>query len=335
MSNSKTEHTGSTALLAADTNHKPKLQNDNMPAQLEAEFEGWMSKEEVERKKGEQISILIQLRDAFDIKEEGWLDIERHQDVTACRTVRTSRWNKASSELIVRVDLYDFDLRGGPIPFSMGGLCQLEKVDFSFNHITGNIPEQFGQLRNLQELKLGENSLRGALPLSIFSLNNLRQLELQCNNFSGTLPQDVGKLTCLRRLWLDRNNFTGPVPWKGLVELVGLEELDLSSNGFDPGCLPFCAGFRYGEEEAQQLPGHDNGDDDDQQERPKMEAGEAAENNGDVKAGDDEDREWACDISRLQKLTKLRLSSMNLVLKHTPTPIPPSSPCATAVEMHV
>ena len=163
--------------------------------------------------------------------------------------------------------------------------------------------------------------MSGPLPSAIFELSCLEQLCLQRNHFSGELPEDLGKLTKLQRLWLDRNQFSGAVPWKAITKLNELEELDLSSNLFEAGELPYSPAFVIAEEsavnESQIVPAtgidaqeqeHSHGVHQDGEQPIQVSGEELVEEVGTV-----------VDLSRLQKLKKLGLASMNLTGSIPPT----------------
>jgi Leucine-rich repeat (LRR) protein len=79
---------------------------------------------------------------------------------------------------------------------------------------------------------------------NIFMFNNslLQYLKLGNNNLSGILPSNVCQgLPNLRLLDLYHNDFYGEMPkvWRYCKEL---EDLELSQNNFDKGCMPLDIG---------------------------------------------------------------------------------------------
>lgn len=102
-----------------------------------------------------------------------------------------------SSENLVRLDLYGFDLT--QIPQQIFELTNLVYLDLSCNRLTTLNPE-IGQLKKLHQLKLHYNRLT-ALPPEIGQLTELRNLAL-ANNQLTSLPSQVEQLRNLGQLYL-------------------------------------------------------------------------------------------------------------------------------------
>nr|XP_028956314.1 receptor-like protein 3 [Malus domestica] len=76
----------------------------------------------------------------------------------------------------------------GNIPFEIGQLQYLQKLDLSVNNFSGNIPNQISNLKNLETLDLSRNHLSGGIPASLSSLNFLASFSVAYNNLEGSIP---------------------------------------------------------------------------------------------------------------------------------------------------
>ncbi|EFJ15851.1 hypothetical protein SELMODRAFT_117682 [Selaginella moellendorffii] len=139
----------------------------------------------------------------------------------------------------------------GTIPASLGQLTSLIKLDLSRNSFTGAIPDTISQLSNLSYLSVANNHLEGPIPSSIANLSTIERLFLHNNQLAGKIPSLDGlqrlsyfdasnnrlselplKLpVSLLQLSLRSNQLGGSFP-QNLVQLQGLEVLDLSYNQF-------------------------------------------------------------------------------------------------------
>ena len=117
----------------------------------------------------------------------------------------------------------------GPIPASLGGLANLEKLELYGNQLSGEIPTELGSLSKLQVLYLWGNQLTGPIPASLGGLANLEKLHLYGNQLSGEIPTELGSLSKLQVLYLWGNQLTGPIP-ASLGGLANLEKLELYGN---------------------------------------------------------------------------------------------------------
>merc|ERR1712137_79066 len=118
---------------------------------------------------------------------------------------------------------------GGPIPYSMGQLTNLQGLNLHYNKLTGSIPDSMGQLTNLRELCLESNQLTGSIPDSMGQLTNLQYLHLGSNQLTGSIPDSMGQLTNLTQLCLDDNQLTGSIP-DSIGQLTNLKLLWLHNN---------------------------------------------------------------------------------------------------------
>ncbi len=122
------------------------------------------------------------------------------------------------------------------IPGEIGGLTELQILDFSQNNLSGNIPSSIGNLTKLVNLSLNDNQLTGKIPASVGTLANLENLDLFNNNMFGELPRTLGGLVNLKQFEIQNNDFIGFVP-AVIGTLNNLEILRMDNNQFE-GVLP-------------------------------------------------------------------------------------------------
>ncbi|XP_052477586.1 receptor-like protein EIX2 isoform X1 [Gossypium raimondii] len=160
----------------------------------------------------------------------------------------------------IDLDLSDNELEG-PIPITMGNLCnlksivfselnlnqdvstilavlsgcvsnQLDKLDLSGCHLSGQLTNQLRNFKSLKELHLSGNSVSGPIPISIGELSSLRVLELDQNQLKGQLPSSIGKLTNLEILDISTNLLEGVVSETHIGNLPKLKVFQASKNSF-------------------------------------------------------------------------------------------------------
>ena len=66
------------------------------------------------------------------------------------------------------------------IPENLGGLNNLDWINFSNNSLSGTLPDLY-DFENIQMLNVGENQLTGNIPDWIYSKNSLSNLQLREN----------------------------------------------------------------------------------------------------------------------------------------------------------
>ncbi|KAI6686679.1 hypothetical protein NL676_032592 [Syzygium grande] len=159
---------------------------------------------------------------------------------------------------LLELTLTGSELKGSIPAVAEGVLCKLQKIDLSFNNLTGNIrelavglsgcnnssleeldlsankfngplPDSLGLHRYLRVLRLSDNSLWGPIPSSLGNLSRLVELNLSFNKMNGTIPESIGQLSKLTTLGLYSNSWEGLVTENHLRNLKQLENLDLSS----------------------------------------------------------------------------------------------------------
>ncbi|KAE8696228.1 putative LRR receptor-like serine/threonine-protein kinase [Hibiscus syriacus] len=109
----------------------------------------------------------------------------------------------------------------GIFPSYITELQSLQKLDLSFNNLTGTIPTALFTMNSLQDLFLGSNSLSGSIPSQ--KSDSLRTIDLSYNFLSGDLPSWINSGLQLN---LVANNFSFNSSSKRL--LPGLECLQRS-----------------------------------------------------------------------------------------------------------
>uniref|UniRef100_A0A2K2BUH4 non-specific serine/threonine protein kinase n=1 Tax=Populus trichocarpa TaxID=3694 RepID=A0A2K2BUH4_POPTR len=132
-------------------------------------------------------------------------------NLTSLESLRISDLSNVSSTLDFIKNLKsltDLTLRNalisGSIPSDIGEIFQtLDRLDLSFNNLTGQVPSALFNMSSLQYLFLGNNSLIGTLPNQKSS--KLQTIDLSYNYLSGTFPSWV---TSNIQLNLVANNFT-------------------------------------------------------------------------------------------------------------------------------
>ena len=108
------------------------------------------------------------------------------------------------------------------IPFQIGCLINLERIDFGHNELK-TLPDEFCSLKNLKTLYLHENKLE-QLPHNFGSLIKLEKLVLYNNNLT-SFPASMKDLLSLKELIIYGNRFTETPDF--IFYLENLEVLDI------------------------------------------------------------------------------------------------------------
>ncbi|KAK4776055.1 hypothetical protein SAY87_024016 [Trapa incisa] len=133
----------------------------------------------------------------------------------------------------------------GPIPFQIGKLVNLDRLDVSENDMSGEIPSMLGDCAMLELLQLGGNKFVGSIPPSMSNLRSLTYLNLSRNNFSGEIPRFLADLPFIKILDLSFNEFEGEVPNRGIFLNLSAFSVDGNNKlcGGPPDLqLPKCEG---------------------------------------------------------------------------------------------
>ncbi|KAM4126476.1 hypothetical protein ACJW30_02G017300 [Castanea mollissima] len=117
------------------------------------------------------------------------------------------------------------------LPFEVGKLKQLSKLDLSKNRLSGKIPTTLETCTSLEHLYLDGNSFEGEIPQSLKNLRGLEDIDLSHNKLSGHIPEFLSKLLALKYLNISYNDFEGEVPSEGIfanasaISIFGNEKL--------------------------------------------------------------------------------------------------------------
>ncbi|KAL5072937.1 hypothetical protein RYX36_011921 [Vicia faba] len=130
--------------------------------------------------------------------------------------------------------LYKLDLSNcqfnGTLPNSLSNLTELRYIDLSSNSLTGPVPS-FYMAKKLTHLDLSHNHLSGEIPSSSHfeGLNNLVSIDLCDNSIKGSIPSSLFSLSLLQKIQLSSNQFS---KFDKLINVSSsvIHTLDLSSN---------------------------------------------------------------------------------------------------------
>ncbi|TXG64672.1 hypothetical protein EZV62_011666 [Acer yangbiense] len=123
----------------------------------------------------------------------------------------------------------------GYIPWSMGEMKSLNKLDLSSNNFSGELPKSFvSGCSSLELLKLSNNNFHGEIFPEFMNMTQLQWIYLDNNQFGGKIQDGLWKARFLSILDLSSNSFSGQIPdWIGNFSL--LETLVLSNNSLEGG----------------------------------------------------------------------------------------------------
>ncbi|KAL6651007.1 hypothetical protein ACP70R_009932 [Stipagrostis hirtigluma subsp. patula] len=149
-------------------------------------------------------------------------------------------WNLSKLNLEDNM-LEAYDERGWEFLHALGNCSALELFSVHGNMLHGALPGSVGNLSSsLNVLLFGNNNLSGLVPSSIGNLHNLTDLGLETNDFTGTIDGWIGKLVNLIGLFLNGNSFSEHIP-SSIGNLTKLSILNLANNLFN-GPIPSILG---------------------------------------------------------------------------------------------
>ncbi|GMI68056.1 hypothetical protein like AT4G37250 [Hibiscus trionum] len=139
----------------------------------------------------------------------------------ACANSRVTALSLPSSQLL------------GSIPYGLGTIQFLEKLDLSNNSLNGSLPLSIFNATQLRFLDLSNNLISGVVPETIGMSQSLQFLNLSDNELAGTLPATLTTIQNLNVVSLKNNYFSGNLP----TGFLSVQVLDISSNLVN-GSLP-------------------------------------------------------------------------------------------------
>jgi Leucine-rich repeat (LRR) protein len=121
----------------------------------------------------------------------------------------------------------------GSIPTDLCQLRQLQKLDLSWNTMTGNIPPCIGTtMTSLQWVYLAGNAFYGTIPSHLGLLTQLQRFIVEDNMFTGNPISVWNNMSQLQMLYASQNNFTGLIDKNFVPAHKALQIIDVSHNQF-------------------------------------------------------------------------------------------------------
>ncbi|CAI5933839.1 unnamed protein product [Closterium sp. NIES-64] len=88
----------------------------------------------------------------------------------------------------------------------------VERMDLSYNQLSGAIPTIVAEFSFLTHLSLSHNALNDTIPEGIADLRSLRVLDLSWNKLQGSIPAALGLSEALQEVYLAGNQLDGTIP---------------------------------------------------------------------------------------------------------------------------
>ncbi len=110
--------------------------------------------------------------------------------------------------------------------------CNITGINLPANKLNGYLPFEIGDLLYLQRLDLSDNNLYYGIPSEIGNFNDLQYLFLQDNQFDGSIPPELSNLSSLIEVSFSNNRLGGVAPAIGLAS-AALSDVNLENNYFN------------------------------------------------------------------------------------------------------
>ncbi|XVE71788.1 hypothetical protein DITRI_Ditri10aG0180000 [Diplodiscus trichospermus] len=130
--------------------------------------------------------------------------------------------------VIQRLEL-SFNNLTGQLSSKFLGCKELVVLSPGYNMFDGEISSEIGSLKKLKLLNLGGNNFMSTIPTTIGNMSKLQQIFMEDNKLYGSIPSEIGFLSDLRKLNLQMNELTGGIP-KDIFNISSLQVIDLMDN---------------------------------------------------------------------------------------------------------
>ncbi|XP_044480235.1 inactive LRR receptor-like serine/threonine-protein kinase BIR2 [Mangifera indica] len=128
-----------------------------------------------------------------------------------CKFVGVFCWNDKENR-ILNLELREMKL-SGQVPEALKYCRSIQKLDLSFNDLSGTIPAQICTwLPYIVTLDLSNNHLSGSIPPDLGNCTYLNNLILSNNHLSGSIPYELSTLSRLKNFSVAENELSGTVP---------------------------------------------------------------------------------------------------------------------------
>ncbi|KAK1435278.1 hypothetical protein QVD17_01039 [Tagetes erecta] len=109
----------------------------------------------------------------------------------------------------------------------------LNKLDVSYNQLTGSLSDNIQKFVSLRYLDLSNNQLNEILCENVWRLPKLEMLDVSSNFLTSFIPKYVGE-TKISTLYLSNNSFDGTPPNIHMSDHSSIQEIDISSCNLGP-----------------------------------------------------------------------------------------------------
>ncbi|KAL2653520.1 hypothetical protein R1flu_021648 [Riccia fluitans] len=111
-------------------------------------------------------------------------------------------------------------------------LCSntMDRLDLSYNSLSGHLPLNLDLCKNLSFLYLQGNQLSGVIPPAIAFMEGLQEINLSHNQLTGSVPVELSGSKTLQRLDVSYNFLDGPVSVTGFVATLNPTDFEGNRN---------------------------------------------------------------------------------------------------------